>query len=493
MSYGQINYSTTENMIDILFVNTNSLDKTFQSLSKYAAKEPPIWSALLAQSLRIKGYVVDILDCEALELTTKQSYDKIKEINPKLICFVQFGQHPSASAQSMQGTHELLEMMDYEFKTLLVGLYPSALPTKTLEDEKCDFVCEGEGVDTLVGLMESGFKNVLRVPRLWYRDSNEIKFTFMTPIIEDLEVGLPGMSWDLLPMDEYRNTIHFSMTNNNDRKPFASLYTSLGCPYKCDFCCINAPFGKSVFRYWEPNFIIKEFDKIAKMGIRNIKIADEMFVLNKNHFLKICDLIIERGYDFNIWAYARVDTVKEYYLEKLKKAGVNWLALGIESGNRKIRVDSVKGRFDEIDVVDIVGKIESSGIEVIGNYMFGMSGDTIDTMKETLDLSIELNTSAANFNPTMIFPGSPLFKQAVMNGVSLPPTYSGYSYYSKDSFPNPTENLNRHEILKFRDEAFNKYYDRKDWFEKIEKKFGIESVNIYKKVLKTRIERNVKS
>ena len=208
-----------------------------------------------------------------------------------------------------------------------------------------------------------------------------------------LEVGF-GMSWDLLPMDEYRNTIHFSMTNNNDRKPFASLYTSLGCPYKCDFCCINAPFGKSVFRYWEPNFIIKEFDKIASMGIRNIKIADEMFVLNKNHFLKICDLIIERGYDFNIWAYARVDTVKEYYLEKLKKAGVNWLALGIESGNRKIRVDSVKGRFDEIDVVDIVGKIESSRIEVIGNHMFGMSGDTIDTMKETLDLSIELNTSS---------------------------------------------------------------------------------------------------
>ena len=256
-----------------------------------------------------------------------------------------------------------------------------------------------------------------------------------------------------------------------------------------DFLSIHVQGGE---RY-KDCITIKEFDKIASMGIRNIKIADEMFVLNKNHFLKICDLIIERGYDFNIWAYARVDTVKEYYLEKLKKAGVNWLALGIESGNRKIRVDSVKGRFDEIDVVDIVGKIESSGIEVIGNYMFGMSGDTINTMKETLDLSIELNTSAANFNPTMIFPGSPLFKQAVMNGVSLPPTYSGYSYYSKDSFPNPTENLNRHEILKFRDEAFNKYYDRKDWFEKIEKKFGIESVNIYKKVLKTRIERNVKS
>ena len=281
------------------------------------------------------------------------------------------------------------------------------------------------------------------------------------------------------------------MTNNNDRTPFASLYTSLGCPYKCDFCCINAPFGKSTFRYWNPEFIITEFDKIASMGIRNIKIADEMFVLNKNHFLKVCDLIIERGYDFNIWAYARIDTVKEQYLERLKKAGVNWLALGIESGNRKIRIDSAKGKFDEVDVVDVVKEIESFGIEVIGNYMFGMSGDTMETMQETLDLAIELNTSGANFNPTMIFPGSPLFTKAYNSGVELPPTYSGYSYYSKDSFPNPTDSLTRQEILKFRDDVFIKYFNRKEWLDKIKDKFGQESVDIHKDILKTRLERNV--
>ena len=476
--------------MDILFVHSNSSKMTFQSLIEYAAVEPPIWAALLANSMRNLGISVDILDCEALQLTTEQSYNHIKQINPKLVCFVQFGQHPSASAQSMQGTHELLDLMDFEFKTILVGLYPSALPIKTLQDEKCDFVCEGEGVDTLLGLFQSDLVNVNKVPRLWYRDGKEIKFTHMTPIIDSLEQGLPGMAWDLLPpIDTYRNTVHFSMTNNNDRSPFVALYTSLGCPYKCEFCCINASFGKSVFRYWNPEFMITEFDKIADMGIRNIKIADEMFVLNKNHFLKVCDLIIERGYDFNIWAYARVDTVREEYLEKLKKAGVNWLALGIESGNRKVRIDAVKGKFREIDVVDIVKKIESFGIEALSNYMFGMSGDTMETMQETLDLSIELNTSWANFNPTMIFPGSPLFTELYSKGFELPPTYSGYSYYSKDSYPNPTDSLTREEILKFRDDAFIKYYNRKEWFDKIRNKFGQETVDIYKDLLKIKLVR----
>ena len=476
--------------MDILFVHSNSSKMTFQSLIEYAAIEPPIWAALLANSMRNLGISVDILDCEALQLTTEQSYNHIKQINPKLVCFVQFGQHPSASAQSMQGTHELLDLMDFEFKTILVGLYPSALPIKTLQDEKCDFVCEGEGVDTLLGLFQSDLVSVSKVPRLWYRDGDEIKFTHMTSIIGNLEQGLPGMAWDLLPMEKYRNTVHFSMTNNNDKTPFASLYTSLGCPYKCDFCCINAPFGKATFRYWNPEFMITEFDKIADMGIRNIKIADEMFVLNKNHFLKICDLIIERGYDFNIWAYARVDTVREEYLEKLKRAGVNWLALGIESGNRKIRIDAVKGKFQEVDVVDIVRKIESFEIEALGNYMFGMSGDTFETMQQTLDLAMELNTSWANFNPTIIFPGSPLFTEAYNSGVELPPTYSGYSYYSKDSFPNPTESLTRQDILSFRDEAFVKYCDRPEWFDKIRNRFGQESVDIYKDILKVKLVRS---
>ena len=58
--------------------------------------------------------------------------------------------------------------------------------------------------------------------------------------------------------------------------------------------------------------MIRELDLLTgKYGVRNIKFVDEMFVLNRNHVLGICDRIIERGHDLNIWAYARVDTVKD--------------------------------------------------------------------------------------------------------------------------------------------------------------------------------------
>src|SRR5207245_10648572 len=95
-----------------------------------------------------------------------------------------------------------------------------------------------------------------------------------------------------------------------------------------------------------PDTVIEEIDLLVnKYGVRNIKIADEMFVLNKKHVVGICDRIIERGYDLNIWAYTRVDTIKDGMLEKLKAAGVSWLAFGIEEGARRVR-DHLDNHFD---------------------------------------------------------------------------------------------------------------------------------------------------
>ena len=146
----------------------------------------------------------------------------------------------------------------------------------------------------------------------------------------NLEVDLPGVVWGFVTSVE-KNTeqpagIHGRMIR---KQPFAALYTSLGCPYKCSFCMINtinrtdnsdgvSSENSNIFRWWNPEFIIKQFDFLASEGVKNVKIADELFVLNPNHFLRICELIIERGYKFNIWAYSRVDTCKPKYLDTLK-------------------------------------------------------------------------------------------------------------------------------------------------------------------------------
>jgi len=290
-----------------------------------------------------------------------------------------------------------------------------------------------------------------------------------------------------------------SYSNNTDRQPFASIYTSLGCPYRCHFCMINIinrttgtySNESNIFRFWSPEFIIKQFDEIARQGITNVKIADELFVLNPNHFKKICNAIIERGYKFNIWAYSRIDTVKEEYLETLKKAGVNWLALGIESANKKIRTDVIKGKYEDVDIRDIVKKIRGHGINVIANYIFGLPEDNFDSMNETLDLAMEMNTEEANFYSAMAYPGSPLYGQALRENWKLPDTYAGYSQHSYHTQNLPTKYLTASEVLKFRDDAWIKYHTRPEFLSLISTKFGKEAVNATVGSTKIKLKRKI--
>jgi len=195
-------------------------------------------------------------------------------------------------------------------------------------------------------------------------------------------------------------------------------------------------------------------------------------VLNQSHFLGVCNKIIERNYDFNIWAYARIDTVREEYLKPLKEAGVEWLALGIESGNTVVRKDVIKGKFTDVNIRDLTEKIKDSGINVIGNYIFGLPEDNHQTMQDTLDLAMELNCEFANFYSTMAYPGSQLYLDALQHNWELPDSYIGYSQHSYETQPLPTKHISAAEVLKFRDAAFNLYYKNPKYLDFVKKKFG---------------------
>jgi radical SAM superfamily enzyme YgiQ (UPF0313 family) len=311
-------------------------------------------------------------------------------------------------------------------------------------------------------------------------------------LMEDLDGEMPGVAWDLLPMEKYRAHNWHCFEHITQRQPYVSMHTSLGCPYKCSFCCINTPFGKSSYRMWSPDTVIREIDILVRdYGVKNIKFVDEMFVLNRNHVIGICDRIIERGYDLNIWAYARVDTVKDEFLDKLKRAGFRWLALGIESGSKHVRDGVEKGRFGSLDIVKTVKDIQSAGINVIGNFIFGLPDDTQASMQETLDLAIETNCEFANFYCAMAYPGSKLYTMAIENGWALPESWIGYSQHSYEALPLRTEKLTSTEVLKFRDEAFHRYFTNSRYLDMVRNKFGEEVVTHLQDMTRIKLKRKL--
>ena len=482
-----------KNSLDLLLINPSNRVQIYQSLSKnLAAVEPPVWAGLIASFARKRGCSVAILDAEAEGLIPDQVAKRVEELNPLLTAVVVYGHKPSASTQNMSGCHNACTAIKSalpESKLLLVGGHVAALPERTMKEEPVDFVAGGEGLYTIVELIEAlraGETDLSKVRGLWYRDGKSIRRNNPAGLLANLDADMPGVAWDLLPMQNYR-AHNWHCFGHLNREPYAALYTTLGCPYHCTFCCIQSPFKEgelqsgfkesvNTYRYWSPQAVVAQLDTLVqKYGVRNIKIADEMFVLNPAHVRGICDLIIERGYDLNIWAYARVDTVRDDMVDKLKRAGFNWIALGIEAASEHVREEVQKG-FDADDVVVTVKKIQAAGINVIGNYIFGLPEDDMASMQATLDLALDLNCEFANFYSTMAYPGSVLYQMALEKGWPLPESWSGYSQHSVDTLPLPTQHIPAGEVLKFRDRAFQIYFNSPSYLDMVRVKFGAETV-----------------
>ncbi|MCP3965893.1 MAG: radical SAM protein [Lentisphaerae bacterium] len=482
---------------DIVLINPGDRKQVFQSLGiDVAAIEPPFWIAVIAAYLREKGFKVAIIDSNAENFTPAETAVKTKELSPMLTAVIVYGSQPSASTQNMTVAGNICRELskDGSFKVAMGGLHPAALPEQTIRKEDVDYVLDGEAILTiealLNGLREGNVVNE-EIKGLWWRENGDIKHTERFPMIKDLDKYLPIGAWDLLPMHIYRAHNWHCFDDIEHRKPYGAIYTSLGCPFGCVFCCINAPFDKPAIRYRSPERVLDEIGVLVnEYGVKNLKIVDELFVLKKNHYMGICKGIIERGYDVNIWAYARVDTVHPENLQIMKQAGVNWLALGIESANPDVR-DGAQKNMRVKEVKEIVKIIQDAGIRVIGNYIFGLPDDTMDTMRETLDMAKELNCEFANFYSAMAYPGSKLYNIAIQEEWALPDCWHGFSQHSYETLPLCNKNLTAAQVLNFRDDAFHEYFSNPVYLEMLEEKFGERVRKHIEEITFTRLQRKI--
>ena len=273
------------------------------------------------QSCRAKSFGVDILDCDAERLTLADSTKRIVEANPRLVCFVMYGQNPNSGTANMAGAELLagqLKKEHPEYVTCFVGSHVSALPKEVLALPCADIVLLNEGVYALHNLLLTDLSDssLDKVKGIGYKMGSTPVLNQSERVVpqERMDVDLPGYAWDLLPyrekpLDLYRAHFWHADFNQGFRTPFAALYTSLGCVFKCSFCMINivnridnnddiSATNSPNMRFWSPEFVIGELEKLARMGIETVRISDEMFFLNKRFFGPLVEGIIARVSNF---------------------------------------------------------------------------------------------------------------------------------------------------------------------------------------------------
>jgi len=523
--------------LDLLLVNPSHTNvyQDEQEAAAYPALEPPYLAGLTAEFVRNQGFGVDLLDANVRGLTTDQTAAEVAEHNPRLIHIIVHGNQPSASSQLMDwvtDTARKVKDSGIDTKILLTGTHPAALPELTLEERAFDYIGTGEAFYRIpFGLLQG--RSLDEVPGLWFRENGDIAHVAPQGITsEELDVDLPRAAWDLMPPAKYRAHDWHCLDDLDERQPYAAIYTTFGCPFACDFCCINSTYDEGGYvkhrmLFRSPKKVADEIEFLVKEhGVRNLKIIDEMYVLNKGHYVGLSNELIRRGLGeaLNMWDYARVDTIHGGTLDTLRRSGTRWIALGIESGSDHVR-DGVEkgGRFGYDEIIANVRKVQDAGIHIVSNFIFGLPDDTEQTMQETLDLAIEINTERSNFYCTMAYPGSALHRQAqntsrllrsgnpsavasyegrshsltVLDKRQIPlpipkdwnpnrallpeeeegPGWIGYSQHAHETYPLPTAYLHPEQVLAFRDQALPNFFGNPIYRGMLEQKFGKDAAD----------------
>jgi anaerobic magnesium-protoporphyrin IX monomethyl ester cyclase len=498
--------------LDVVFVIPSvRTDGAYGPVAKDAI-EPPAKARFMAAYLMRRNVSVELIDANITDDTPEQMAVKVEDLNPHLVVMPVYGFNPSSSTQTMPSARayaQAIKNIIPRTPILMTGTHPAALPVKTLQEEPINFVCGGEGpitVHELLQVLQAGNYGIgiENVRSLWRWEDGRIIHNPAAPLI-DINVELAIDGWKLMDPRKYRaHHWHTFYRDFEDRGPYANPFSWEGCPFHCEFCNIQAPFregellqiesggrksGTNSYRSVLPeNFVAEVTHLVEQYGVKYFKIPDEMFALNQAHVLALAKGISERfGDSLNFWAYARVDTCKSQMLEPLRAAGFRWLALGIEAANSDVRSGQDKS-FGEEHIYRVVHAIDDAGIEGGLNYIFGLPGDTMESMQATYAMAAALNGPYANFYCTQALPGAELYRQAKVNGYPLPerlggPGWIGHSQYGYDCEPYYDRNgrddaLTPAEILRFTDERRIEYYCRPEYIDMLRSKshFGQTAV-----------------
>jgi len=144
-------------------------------------------------------------------------------------------------------------------------------------------------------------------------------------------------------------------------------------------------------------------------------------------------------------------------LRSLKNIGLINIGFGVESGNQKI-LDRIKKNIKLETIRNAFRLAKEIGFQTWGCFIFGLPGDTKETMRETIDFAKELDPDFAKFLILKPFPGSEVFRELSENGLIFDHNYDFYGIYTRPVHRLP--DLSAHEILNWQKRANREFYFR---------------------------------
>ncbi|MBN1669878.1 MAG: B12-binding domain-containing radical SAM protein [Kiritimatiellae bacterium] len=420
-------------------------EENLRIVQRYFGLFPPLSQAWVAAIAEKHGHDAEIIDARTLRLTPEQVVAHLKERKPDVV----------GAMMTTYMFRETLGWLEYikenlpKVKIVVGGYNLRVYPKESVTPAAIDFGCFNSAYHMFPALLDAleNNGNLDDVPGLIYKKGGEI---IQTDYGEDPDFNLyPNPARHLLPNELYAEF-------PTERKNFTVMVTSKGCPRGCLFC----EAGRTRYNPRRVETVINEMQECYdKYGVREIDIFDYEFLIDRKRAEGILDEMIKRKLDL-IWACrARIDSVDEALLKKMKESGCSRVYFGIESGLQEM-LDRVHKGITLEQVRETIRLVRKHGIRALGFFMTGLPGETRETLRQTVKFAMSLDLDYVQFSKTTAKPLTSLWKKLVDD--------TGYDYWKEyilgnaeeAALPRPWTELTNDEIDELTRRAYVRYHSR---------------------------------
>lgn len=426
----------------------------------------PIMLAYAAGVLEEAGFEVKLIDAPAKGYDLNKTLETIEEFKPELVIV-------DTSTPSIKNDVDVAAKIKGKLQVpvFLVGTHVSARPKETLEmSEAIDGVARGEYdyiVRDLANALKEGKglkdgKDLKGVKGITYRDrgrdnEGDIVVNEDREFIHDLD-ELPWVSKVYKKHLDVKDYFFAAA-----EYPMVMMMSGRGCPSQCFFCNWPQVLYGHRYRLRSPENVVGEFEWIVENlpEVKEIGIEDDTFSADLKRIKEICRMLIEKGLDKKVrwWANTRVNLDLET-MKLMKQAGCRLIIPGYESGVQELLNNAKKGiRIEQSR--EYAKNAKKAGLLVHGCFMFGLPGETEETIRQTIEFAKELNPDTAQFFPLIPYPGTEAYEWAKKNNYLR---VTDFSDWLDDEGHHNTildlPNLSSEDLVKWCDIARKEYYLR---------------------------------
>lgn len=371
----------------------------------------PYGIGYLAAVLRNAGHSVTIFDQAITHCSNKELSSFIKSNGP--FDFIGMG-FQAAYFPIVKNTARAIKEACGNTPFVLGGSAPSASPAYFLRKFNADYILAGEADQSVLAFVKAVQEDIPfeEVGGLYWKEDNNIKSTARQAPPKDLDV-LPFPAWDLFDMESYIfPRRHLGVPGLI--RPIGIL-TSRGCPYACKFCYRM----EKGYRIRSIENCLEEIKLlINKYNVNFIEFHDDLFMVSKQRTLEFCQAIEKSGLHFYWRCNGRFNIADREQLKAMKKAGCVAISYGLESGDQKI-LDEMDKRITVEQILEIAAITKEEGILVTVPAMFGLPGETAESLEKTVEVIIAATSwhDKRTIRPMQPYPGCPYWYQCIEQGL----------------------------------------------------------------------------